>query len=49
MKALALEIWEMPSGEFALWTIAFFGVIVVVRFIAAELDLSRVKRMARFR
>lgn len=47
MKAFAMQIWEMSSGEFAFWLMAFVGVLGVLWFLATELQLSRMKRMAR--
>lgn len=47
MKDFAMTVWNMPSGEFVLWSLVLFVAVGVVRYLATELQLSRMKRMAR--
>jgi Flp pilus assembly protein TadB len=47
MKDFAMTVWNMPSGEFVLWALVLLGAAGVVRYLATELQISRMKSMAR--
>lgn len=47
MKALAMQIWEMPADEFAWKALGVVVILVVLRFIATEINIGRMKKMAR--
>ena len=47
MKALAMQIWEMPAMEFAGLMFGAAVVVAIVQYVRTELHISRMKRMAR--
>jgi len=47
MKDFAMTVWNMPSGEFILWTLVLLCAVGIVRYLATEIQLSRMQRMAR--
>lgn len=49
MKAFALEIWEMPANEFGWKAFAVVAILIAARWIATEINIGRMKRVARIR
>lgn len=47
MKALAMQVWEMPSIEFAGLMFVSAVVVAIVQYARTELHISRMKRIAR--
>ena len=47
MKALAIQVWEMPALEFAGLMIVAAIFVAIVQYARTELHISRMKRMAR--